>query len=175
MKPFDVDVPACRSHVERCKAGILTGLDAAIVKQQVTGMVQSIFGDCPLTGQASQLPLPMPVGMRRQAPFGQQAMVPRNDQFNASLDTLLKNVDQAFVDIEDYQRRRAENTHVAKGEVRESILAFFARKPMEMQWGTEPIFELGLSEEQVLDGLHYLEDHGLIEGGGKLGYLDTPL
>lgn len=76
-----------------------------------------------------------------------------------------------FNEVEDYQRRVAVNGNVPKLEVRQSVLAFFGRKPMEMQWGTSALFELGLSEDQTLDALHWLEDEGAIDYGGKRSFL----
>lgn len=165
MKPYDIDVPQCRAHVERCKTGIFTGSDAQLLKQQVTGMIQSMFGDGPLSAEAGRLRAPVLVTRQGRVPQ------PRNEQFNAAFDALLTRLDQGFAEIEDYQRRRAANAGVPKSKIRESVLAFFARKPMELQWGTTVLFELGLSDDQALDALHYLEDHGAIEYGGKMQWL----
>ncbi len=164
MKPYDMDVPSMRAHVARCRLGIFTGTDAQLVKQQGTGMVQSIFGDSPLAGEAGRLPAPTMVGLRSRTPL------PRDERFNLAFDALMARIDQAFSEIEDYQRRRSHNVTVPKAEIRDSVLAFFARKPMDMQWGTAALFELGLSEDQTLDALHFLEDHALIEYGGKHVY-----
>lgn len=161
------DVSAARAHLERFRDHLRTHPNPAEVKQVAVNVAGALFGDSPLTAQANRLPVPTVVGVR---PRGIAPAPHRTPQFDAAVDDLLVAFDAGLDAIADYQRRVQSNASVARSEIRQSVLAYLARTPIDLQWGGEVQWTLGLSDAQIIDALEYWEEQSAIAHGGYQVY-----
>ena len=166
-----VDVAQLRSHVDRIAPMLRSERDLAQIRVIATNLAESVYA-IKLTALLQDLP--QPGALAQHYGLGNRSTARPHD-LDTRIEQLIEGCYAALNEIEQFQRKVAQNQILARPQVRTLVLRRIVEREGEGevdQWSGPLAVDLGLAEAQLRDALQYLERQGAIEPGGSQGYLD---